>query len=125
VGSSTESAKFNLNEVKELAKCTEKHFFSKTRAIDHVVTHLQISAKEAQDFILNEISNLTEGNFSHRNLIHRNVYDVYGKRIIDIPWYIKFSILNDDNGNYLSNISFHPTERELITQIEVLEMYCP
>jgi hypothetical protein len=120
-----ESAKFDLKEVERLTKDVESHYFSKTKATDHVSSHFQMSLQEAQIFILQEISQLTDDNFSHRSIIHGDVYDVYGKRIQNISWYIKFSILEDQNGKYLSNISFHPAEKELKTRSEILDKYCP
>jgi hypothetical protein len=116
-------AKFNLEDVRKLIKNVEKHSFSKTRAMDCVISHLQITISEAKSFILKEISNLTELNFSDRCLIDRTVYDVYGKKIRSIPWYIKFTICEDDNGRFLYSISFHPTESELKTNSETLEKY--
>lgn len=120
------SAKHDLEEVKVLAGNGLKHYFSKTKAIDHVVKHLEVGIQEAKEFILSEIAILTSDNYSGRVIIHGSVYDIYGKRIHGIPWYIKFSILKDDDGeDYLSNISFHPTEKELQTKIERLEKYSP
>lgn len=117
------SAKFNLQEVRELAKCVENNWFSQTRAVNHVTYHLQLNIQEARSFILAEISSLSEDNFSHSKLINGLIYDVYGKIIKNIPWYIKFSVDRDVNGKYLTNMSFHPTEHKLETLSEVLEIY--
>ncbi|CZH18357.1 TPA: hypothetical protein ACG3NF_002785 [Legionella pneumophila] len=99
------------------------HRFTKTRAIDCVVRELQLSTHEAREFILNELGQLTISNYCNSILIDGHVYDVYGKRIKKIPWYIKFAIFEDNGGEFIYNISFHPTEKSLETRSEVLEKY--
>ncbi len=115
---------FDLKKVRAVAaqKNTE-HVITVTRATNFVVRIYGIDTEAAKTFILNQISALEEKNFSDAVLIHGSPYDVYGKRIDGIPWYIKFSILTDEDGEFISNLSFHPTEFELKTRCEVLECY--
>lgn len=116
--------KHDIKQVKILATDLDiEHWFSRKRATTKVVEIMGFTYDEAKQFILDEICNLDTSNFCERVLIQRDCYDVYGKRINGIPWYIKFSILTDENGEYLANISFHPTERELKTNSEILEAY--
>lgn len=93
------------------------------RASQKVIEHLVMTTHEAEEFILKEVKNLTLENFSHQKNQNDGIYDVYGKRVKGIPWYIKFSIRNDSEGDSLWQISFHPTEYELRTKSEVLEKY--
>ena len=119
------SAKYNIEKVRLLALNDQTHSFSATRAINCVVSQFQCSIDDAKKFILAEVAKLTKDNFSETVLINGIVYDVYGKKIQNVPWYIKFSICEDDNGEYLVNMSFHPTEKELRTATEILEKYSP
>ncbi|MGQ3887857.1 hypothetical protein ACQUW5_02350 [Legionella sp. CNM-1927-20] len=122
---SVSTAMYNLERVKKLARDDQSPLFSFKRALKCVSEHLQLTPDTAKLFILLEVSKLTENNFCENVLINGDVYDVYGKRIREIPWYIKFSILEDKEGEYLYNISFHPTEKKLTTASEVLEKYSP
>lgn len=116
---------YSLERVRELALNDQKHWFSTTRAINCVIQQFEYSVDDAKKFILSEVTKLTADNFSERLWMSGVVYDVYGKMIQNIPWYIKFSILEDDNGEYLANMSFHPAEKELKTASETLEKYSP
>jgi len=117
--------KYDLNDVRALIENTSvnDHKYGGPRALVPVVKHVQVTYKEAKQFILNHLSKLTLDNFSHSILIRGVVYDVYGKRINGISWYIKFSILKDDKGSFLYSISFHPCEKELKTRCGALAEY--
>lgn len=116
-------ANYSLTRVRELVRNDQKPYFSTTRATNCVIEELQLTLEEAKQFMISGIIQLTEDNFCESVLINGDVYDVYGKRIKKIPWYIKFSIFEDEGGFYLYNISFHPTEKQLTTIAEVLEKY--
>lgn len=115
--------KFDLEWVRRLIKDVDlgDHYFCYERALCPVVENLQLTPREAKVFILEQISELDKENFSERVLIVREVYDVYGKIIRNIPWYIKFRIDEVKNGKYVFIFSFHPTEKVLITQSETLQ----
>ena len=93
------------------------------RALQKVIKYLVMTTHEAEEFILKEVKDLTLENFSHQKIQNGEIYDVYGKRVKEIPWYIKFSICKESRGDFLWQISFHPTEYELKTKSEVLEKY--
>lgn len=118
-------AKFDLNHVRDCIKNSNPgdHMFTLGKALSPVVSHLQMTQVEAKEFILDQITKLEEKNFSERVRIGRDVYDVYGKTIQNIPWYIKFSIFEDEKGKFIYSISFHPPDKTLITNSETLNSY--
>ena len=93
------------------------------RASQEVIEHLDMTTHEAEEFILEQVKNLTLENFSYQKNQNGEIYDIYGKRVKGIPWYIKFSIRKELEGDFLWQISFHPTKYELRTKSEVLEKY--
>lgn len=117
--------KFDLEQVRQLIEKSnaDDHMFTSTRALNPVVSNLQKTQVEAQEFILEQISKLEEKNFCERMYMNKSVYDIYGKTIENIPWYIKFSVIDDDKGQFIDSISFHPTEKALKTNSETLQAY--
>ena len=117
-----EEPKYELSRVFKLIKdgTDEKIDISLTRALRPVITCLNVSAEEAKEFILEQILLLTVDNFSSRIWMEPDVYDIYGKKIDGISWFIKFCIYIDENGDNLYCISFHPIEKNLTTRTETL-----
>ena len=117
-----EEPKFDLKDVFQIIKEGEPQdiVFSFGKALDPVKTEFAKTTTEAKDFILEQIQRLSIDNFAERVLINGVVYDVYGKNIADISWYIKFSVISDENGEFLYAISFHPIKNNLVTRIEEL-----
>ena len=67
---------------------------------------------EAKEFILAGIRALKDGDFVDHNYQWETTHDIYGIVVDGRPWYVKFCI--DGDGD-LSQVSFHPPERELKT----------
>lgn len=114
-----EEPKFDLAKVFKLTKSGQTKL-GFPRAICAVMETLNLDTEEATNFIIKEILGLTKDNFNTRTLIDGLVYDIYGKIIKSIPWYIKFSIVNNEGDEFLWNISFHPIEKNLETRIATL-----
>ena len=94
------------------------------RAVNSVIKYLNMTNEDAERFILKEVKKLTLENFSKCKKMNGEIYDVYGKQIKGIPWYIKLTIRRDEKKKpFLWQISFHPTEHELQTRSETLEKY--
>ncbi|XGC79834.1 hypothetical protein ACES2L_10880 [Bdellovibrio bacteriovorus] len=116
--------KYNLDELRALAKPDIENWISKTKALNPVVKFKSCSLVEATDFIYAQLQALELDNFSNTIYFDGHTYDVYGKRIEEVPWYIKFCITEDlDGKRYIRNISFHPTVKNLKTRCEELEAY--
>lgn len=121
---------YDLDVVKRLA--SEKgidHWFparnSSLSVVDHMnINHgLRMSVEDAENFILHELCKLNEKNYSDRTVIHGVVCDIYGKKIKNIPWYIKIAIADDEQGNYLEVRSFHPPKEDLLTNSGLIKKY--
>lgn len=97
--------------------------FTMGKALTPVVSHLQMTHVEAKEFILDQLLKLEDKNFSERVLIGGLVYDVYGKTIQNIPWYIKFTVVEESSGEFIYSISFHPPIKTLRTNSETLDAY--
>lgn len=114
----------DLAELVKLATPGHNNWFAKTKALEHVIRFRNCSLDEAKTYICAELQKLGIQNFSSSIYFDDLPYDVYGKRIDGIPWYIKFSITEDEDGErYIRNISFHPTVKVLKTRCEELEIY--
>ena len=87
--------KFTLDEVRALIKNIDPddHLFGRSRALTPVVSNFQITNSDAQKFILKEICKLEIKNFYESIYMNKNVYDVYGKIIEGVAWYINFQLL--------------------------------
>ncbi|MCS5712376.1 hypothetical protein [Candidatus Berkiella aquae] len=99
------------------------HRFGQKRAIEVVIRIFKLTANQARNFIIREVSKLEHHNFARSTHYGGMTFDIYGKRINNIPFYIKFSIIDDSIGQFIYVISFHPTEDVLTTQSETLEAY--
>lgn len=119
--------KYDLNIVKMLAKDPSvKNDFALTSAIKPVITTFQLTHIQAGRFILRELELLESCNYSSTfcyDSKSKKVFDVYGKRVEGIPFYIKFCLEQGHGKFYIYIISFHPIEKNLQTQSETLIIY--
>ncbi len=114
----------DLQRVFELIKEQKVWFSAKSRSVYAVqkayeLTKQSKSLAEAEEFILKAIQALTKEHFCKRVIQWNDsncVADVYGLIFDEKPWYVKFMIgADDDDGEYLDEISFHPPEKEFET----------
>lgn len=102
-------------------KKRQVEFTSPSRSLNEVIKHfdkyqLPCSNFEAEEFIYNGILKLDSNCFSETKLQWDNppdLVDVYGLQLDNENWYVKFSIGQDENGEYLDEISFHPLEKDM------------
>lgn len=122
-------AKYPLPEVKRYVEAAlkdpkgEKVWFSAPpKSFLAVVKAFQKRGKfiteiQAQEYIFREILALTADNFKEQRAGQWGdpalVIDQYGIRKDGIPWLIKFFIDKDATGNFLQEISFHPSDRDM------------
>ncbi|MEK2646447.1 hypothetical protein [Bdellovibrio sp. BCCA] len=116
------------NHLAKVKKLTEQNKIeaTKTRALDFVQRIYKCGPSDAIKKITKEILELDKSNFAHTRTINSLECDVYGKIIDAIPWYIKFCIDKDNlgrKGEFVNNLSFHPTEEELTTQSGKIPAY--
>lgn len=111
-------AKYDLHaKVFPLIASGKVGFLAPSRSVDCVIAVFQqFGVAEAQKYILSNIQGLSTNDFSasHYNSSWKIVWDVYGKQIDGINWYIKFFVEPDSDGqDYLAEVSFHPLEEKL------------
>lgn len=117
----SQKAKYPLTEVFEKVRQGKYWFSAVSRSIDQVIKaygkeESQETIEEAEQFILDGITKLTEKNFYKRVIQWDDlscIADVYGMILDNRPWFIKFRIDLDED--LLEEISFHPPEEEFTT----------
>lgn len=112
-------AKYGLNNVVfPLIRAGHFALISPKSSTDRVVAVFQhMNLSEASDFIISEILKLNGTDFSTQQYATgwNLVWDIYGKQISGINWFIKFFVEPDQTTglDYLAEVSFHPLERDL------------
>lgn len=114
------SAKYPLDNVKEILHDEKKVFFSvPDKSVNAIIAVYALTSgpktvSSAKDFIFSGLNALSSGDFVNRTLIFddHTVADVYGAYFDTLPWYIKFYV---DEDTYLESVSFHPPEYEMQT----------
>lgn len=116
------AAKYDLKEVHRLVKeflegDPEKVFLSLPRAsTQYVIRVYKVTPQEAEQLILDGLLLLDKEDFC-RTIWHTewqvpmDEYGLEGYR--DNNWYIKFFIADEGDDRFLSEVSFHPVEKEL------------
>ena len=115
--------KFNLEEVKNVIRGQGHHRFASSTAITPIIVIFKLTIIEAKDFIKSQLLLLEEQDFSTSIFIRPNVYDIYGKIIDGILFYIKFTIEKFEGMDCLFNISFHPASDDILTKAGVLTVH--
>lgn len=121
---------YDLNSVKLLANQKDADHNFARKALADVIKYMELkhggkrmANYAAEDFILDELGKLDIKDYHNRVLIGKNVYDIYGKVIKDIPWYIKIGIAEDEKGKYIEICSFHPPDTDIAVQSEIVKKY--
>ena len=119
--------KYPLSDIKQLAKdglvniAEDKVWFSApkksfTKVIETFQANGQkfLNVQQAKEYILNKIIELTDADFCMQSFKREwgIVVDIYGSRMDNINWYIKFCI--EDGA--LHEISFHPLVDDMILE---------
>lgn len=111
---------WNLLDVHRLIKEKNYWFSCYSRSIKEVIRVFQATStpknnEEAEQYILSKLASLSPSNFAHTEFVFGQRCDVYGEYFDDVPWYIKFTLKDDEGNECLNNLSFHPPEEPLKT----------
>lgn len=110
-----QSPKFNLDEVKQLARDWSEGkycgwFSAPSCSVDYVIHVFACTQAEAETIILNGILRLDHKDFSRRISMWGSVADEYAlEGYCRNNWYIKFMV----EDSVLEQISFHPCEKNM------------
>lgn len=56
---------------------------------------------------------MTENDFCEQKYQWDEVYDVYGLSFGGECWYVKFLLAEDEQGEFVDQVSFHPIEKDM------------
>ena len=99
----------------------DDHMVNMGNVINPIVDELWKTIDSAKRFAIEQICALDTCHYVGPMVIHTRTYDLYGKTIEGVPWYIKFLIEKDQNGDFIDCISFHPIKEDLTTNSETLK----
>lgn len=108
-------AEYPLVDIFNLIQNKNVTFLARSRSVDEVIkTFPNLDDSSAERYILSNLLKLVDSDYAGKNIQWNLLCDVYGKSFDGISWYIKFAIEKDENGaDNLSEISFHPLEKDL------------
>lgn len=99
-----------LEVVKEIAEREDGLRFSLTRALQFFPTRTAcLLAARAT------VAVLTKRDFVETNHQNPDICDVYAVKIEGKGWYVKLTMLEEENGDVVMLLSLHPLEREIRT----------
>ena len=115
---------YDLEKVKECIRKRESRpqsitFPKSDKSFDAVVRvfgekNKELSKDDAVNYILGKMLILKVSDFCEHGKFFKIDADVYGKAFDGEVWYIK--IVYDEESDSLKEISFHPSEHDMITQ---------
>lgn len=110
--------KYDLSRMQELVRQLQIDFSAPSRSLWEVARYFEKQQKpcstfEAQEFICKGLLKMTENDFCEQKYQWDEVYDVYGLSFDGECWYVKFLLTEDEQGEFVDQVSFHPAEKDM------------